>query len=252
MKIFAIVNQKGGVAKTSTALALTSGLVSRGFKVLCIDLDPQCNLSFAADADTEKKSIRDVLIGEINIIDVIQQTAQGDIIPSDNQLSGADSYINETGKEYRLKEGLAQIKKDYDYMILDCPPALGILTINALTACDGVIIPAQAEAFSMQGIDQLRNTIDAVKNYTNPQLTIEGILLTRHNARSVLSRDVAEMMAKLASYMHTKVFKSTIREAVVVRESQINQESLFSYAPKANITADYRAFIDELLGGLDQ
>ncbi|MDR2720342.1 MAG: ParA family protein [Nitrososphaerota archaeon] len=251
MHIIAIVNQKGGVAKTSTALALSSGLTGRGKKVLAIDLDPQCNLSYAAGADLTKITIKDVLTKMAKGTDAIQTTPQGDIIPSDDLLSGADNYINGTGQEFRLKEALATIKDNYDYIILDCPPALGVLTVNALTACSHVIIPAQAEVFSMQGISQLKNTIDAVKSYTNPQLEIAGILLTRHNARSILTRDVADMITEQANYMGTKVFETKIREAVVLRESQINQESLFTYSPKSNVTLDYNTFIDELLGGIN-
>ena len=131
---------------------------------------------------------------------------------------------------------------------MDTPPALGILTINALTACDSVIIPAQADIYSLQGVEQLAETIKPVKKYTNPTLTIEGILLTRYSPRSVLSREVAELAEQLAAKLGTRLFKTTIREAIAVKEAQISQRSLFSYAPKAKVTEDYSRFIAEILG----
>jgi chromosome partitioning protein len=130
---------------------------------------------------------------------------------------------------------------------VDTPPALGILTVNALTACDSVIIPAQADIYSLQGIEQLAETMKPVKKYCNPSLRIEGILLTRYSPRSVLSREVAELAEQLAAKLNTKLFKATIREAIAVKEAQISQQSLYSYAPKAKVTEDYTALIDELI-----
>ena len=132
---------------------------------------------------------------------------------------------------------------------MDTPPALGILTVNALTACDSVIIPAQADIYSLQGIEQLAETMKPVKKYCNPALRIEGILLTRYSPRSVLSREVAELAEQLAVKLNTKLFKATIREAIAVKEAQISQQSLYSYAPKAKVTEDYTALIDELISG---
>ena len=162
-------------------------------------------------------------------------------------LAGADAFIADTGKEYRLKEALDGIKGQYDYIIVDTPPALGILTVNALTACDSVIIPAQADIYSLQGIEQLAETMKPVKKYCNPALKIEGILLTRYSPRSVLSREVAELAEQLAAKLNTKLFKATIREAIAVKEAQISQQSLYSYAPKAKVTEDYTALINELI-----
>ena len=173
----------------------------------------------------------------------------GDIIPASKALAGADAFIADTGKEYRLKEAIEPIKPLYDYIIIDTPPALGILTINALTAANSVIIPAQADIYSLQGIEQLNETIKPVKKYCNPDLAIEGILLTRYNARSILSREVAELAEQLAAKLNTKLFTARIREAIAVKEAQISQQSLYSYSPKGNATIDYLQFIDELLKG---
>lgn len=247
-RVIAIINQKGGVGKSTTAEALAAGLTLKGYNVLTIDLDAQSNLTYTAGAKTDGATALGVLTGEVRPEDAIQHTHSGDIIAANKALAGADAFMNDTGKEYRLREALQSIRGSYDFIILDTPPALGILTINALTACDSVIIPAQADIYSLQGIEQLAETMKPVKRYCNPSLTIEGILLTRYSSRSVLSREVAELAEQLAAKLGTKLFKTTIREAIAVKESQISQQSLYSYAPKAKVTEDYTAFISELLG----
>ena len=247
-KTLAIINQKGGVGKSTTALMLAAGLTLKGYSVLSIDLDAQSNLTYTAGAKTDGATALGVLTGEIKAGDAVQHTESGDFIPASKALAGADAFITDTGKEYRLKEALEPLAGEYDYIIVDTPPALGILTINALTACNSVIIPAQADIYSLQGIEQLAETMKPVKKYCNPALTIEGILLTRYSSRSVFSREVAELAEQLAAKLGTKLFKTTIREAIAVKESQISQRSLYSYAPKAKVTEDYTRFIAELLG----
>ena len=246
--IYAVINQKGGVGKSTVSGVLLSGFTQRGFKTLAIDLDAQGNLSFSSGADAStKKTSFSLFTEKCPVADLIQHTEQGDIIPSSSSLSGADAFITNTGKEYKLKEALEQIKNIYDNIILDTPPALGILTVNALTACDGVIIPAQADVYSLQGIAQLSETIELVKKYCNPALKIFGILLTRYNTRAVLNRNIYDMMQEQAQNLHTMLFQTSIREAVAVREAQISQKSIFDYAPKANVTEDFQSFINELL-----
>lgn len=248
VKIYAIMNQKGGAGKTTTAEALAAGLTLKGYKVLSIDLDAQRNLSYSARADADGATILGVLTGEVKAENAIQETeTRGFIIPASKALSGADAVITDTGKEYRLREALEPIKDNYDFIIIDTPPALGIVSINALTACDSVIIPAQADIYSLQGIEQLAETMKPVKKYCNRRLKIAGILLTRYSPRSVLSRDIAELAERIADTLDTKLYKTTIREAVAVREAQIKRRSLFSYAPKAKVTEDYSNFIEELL-----
>lgn len=248
-KTWTITNQKGGAGKTTTAAALAAGLTLRGQRPLLIDLDPQCNLSFATGARTTGASALGVLTGETTAAAAIQHTATGDIIAGSKHLSGADILIADTGKEYRLREALEPLRGLYSHIIIDTPPALGVLTVNALTACSSVIIPAQADIFSLQGIERLSETMQPVKRYCNPALTVEGILLTRYSPRSILSRETAELAEQIAARLQTRVFRATIRESVTIREAQISQQPLFTYAPKAKVTADYSGFIDELTNG---
>lgn len=246
-EIISVINQKGGVGKTTTTLAIGAGLSLRGFKTLYIDLDAQGNLSSTLKADTSGLSTVELLEAKAKASEIIQQTQQGDVIPASPALAGADTFIIATGKEYRLQEALEPIKGKYDYIIIDTPPALGVLTINALTACTSVIIPAQADTYSLQGISQLYTTIDTVRRYCNRSLEIKGILLTRYSPRAILSRDIAEVIEQTAKQLNTKLFKTTIRETITIKEAQANQQDIFSYAPKSNAAIDYAEFINEIL-----
>ncbi len=247
MQIIAIANRKGGVGKSTTAMALTAGLFLKGYKTLAVDLDAQRNLTSTMRAKSDEKTVFSVLTGNLTAKESIRHTENGDILPASKSLSGADAVITQTGKEYRLKEALETVRSNYDYIIIDCPPALGILTVNALTAADTVIIPAQADIYSINGIEDLQETILPIKKYCNPALSVAGIVLTRYNPRSVLSRDVTTLAEQLAKKLGTSLFKTKIREAIAVKEAQINRENLFSYAPKAKVTEDYKSFIEELL-----
>ena len=247
IKTIAIINQKGGVGKSTTALCVGAGLSLKGFKVLYIDLDAQGNLTYTLGADINGLTALDILTKEATAEQTIQRTAQGDVIAASPSLAGADTLITAVGKEYRLKEALEPIKEKYDYIIIDTPPALSVLTINALTACTGVIIPAQADIYSLQGISQLNNTIQTVKQYCNPSLEVMGIVLTRYSARAILSREVAEMIEQTATNLNTKLYKATVRENIAVKEAQASQQNIFEYAPKSNAAADYSALVDEII-----
>lgn len=248
MKVLAVINQKGGVGKSTTALAIGAGLTLKGFSVLYVDLDAQGNLSYTLGATTQGYNAIGVLQRPETAKEEIQHTGQGDIIASSPSLAGADAAIIETGKEYRLREALESISGDYDYCIIDTPPALGILTINALVACKGVIIPAQADIYSLQGISQLNSTIEAVKRYCNKDLSIMGIVLTRYSSRSIISREVAEMLEQTAEQLNTKLYKAKIRECTAIKEAQATKQNIFNYAPKSNATADYKALVEEIIG----
>ena len=245
--IFTVNNQKGGVGKTTTSHALGAGFAARGKRVLLIDADPQANLSLSVGAVIEQRTIYDVLQGKVSAEDTIQEIGGLSIIPSNILLSGADMEFTKTGREFLLREALEPIEDDFDYIVIDTPPSLGILTVNSLTASHKVIIPMTADIFSLQGMDQLGATIQQVKKWTNPNLEIAGILLTKHSNRTILSRDMADTIELTAQNMGTKVFDTKIREGIAMREAQTQQEDIFAYAPKSNPGVDYALLIDEIL-----
>ena len=250
-KTVAIANRKGGVGKTATAHALGAGLLRRGRRVLFIDLDSQCNLTDAlgVDVKTVEASSLDVLEGSSEASEAIIQTEGGDLLPATPQLATADKVIDGVGKEYRLRDALQPIARRYDYIIIDTPPALGVLTINALTASNKVIIPAQADLYSLTGIEQLYGTIGAVQHFTNKKLKIDGILVTRYVGRSIISKDMRSNLEDVAKIIETKVYKTSIRECIAVKEAQATHKDIFSYSLKSNASKDYEAFIEEFLGG---
>jgi chromosome partitioning protein len=244
---FAIINQKGGVGKSTTAHALGSGLSMKGYRVLFIDLDAQANLTHTLAINPSGPISMDVLMREATAQEALIHADKWDCIPAAPSLAGADMTLNVTGKEYRLREAIEPICERYDYIVIDTPPALGILTINALTACTGAIIPAQADIYSLQGIGHLYGTIETVKKYCNSNLNIMGILMTRYNPRSILTRDITDLIQQTARELNTIVYKTTIREAIAIKEAQAQQRNIFDYAPKGKATDDYRLFVEEVL-----
>jgi chromosome partitioning protein len=245
MEVVAIVNRKGGVGKTATAQALGAGLARKKKKVLYIDLDSQTNLSYGLGADPEGLNSMDVLTGEATAAEAIQHTPQGDVIAGSEALAGADAAIDGTGKEYRLKEAIDGLQ--YDYIIIDTPAQLGTLTVNALTAANSVVIPVQAEVYSLQGIGQLSKTIEAVKKYCNRDLYIRGILTTRYNGRAVISKDMQSNLKDAAEQLKTKLYSTPIRECVSIKEAQAIQQDIYTYAPRSNAAKDYEAFVEEFM-----
>lgn len=245
----AVINQKGGVGKSTTAAALGAGFILKGHKVLFVDLDAQGNLTFNMGAGNSALSSLEVLTGTATAKEAIRHTEQGDIIPASPALAGADNIITATGKEYRLREALEPVYDLYDYIVIDTPPALGILTVNALTACTSAIIPAQADVYSLQGIALLSQTIETVRKYCNRALKIKGIVLTRYNSRAVLSRDMADLIAQTAQQLRTKLYTTRIRECTALKEAQAVQQDIFTYAPRSNAAADYKALVAEVLEG---
>ncbi len=252
-KIITVTNQKGGTGKSTTANALVLGLIKKGFKCLAIDLDPQGNLSYSLGADTNSKTVYGLLTRENTADETIQTTPHCDIIASSRLLSGADTVLKTTGGEYRLKESIETIKSNYDFIVIDTPPSLSSLTVNSLTASSDVIIPVQADIFSIQGISQLWETIQPIRQYCNPNLNISGILLTKYNNRAVLNREIEETFRNdIATQLDTKVYNTSIREGVAIREAQFTRQNIFEYAPTSNVTLDYQAFINEILEDIKQ
>lgn len=248
MKTIAVLNQKGGVGKTTTTQALASGLKAKGYRVLMVDLDGQESLTASTGASAGA-NILDVLQGHRKIKTVIQATPGGDIVVGTEDLGKADLIIRGNRAEYRLKEALTEVQALYDYCVIDCPPSLGILSVSALTASNTCIIPVQADFYSLKALDQLQGTITVIRQNTNRDLSIEGILVTRYSARSVLSREAVSALKDKARNMNTKVFNTTIRECIAIKEAQAVKESIHTYAPRSNASKDYTAFIDELLEG---
>jgi chromosome partitioning protein len=247
-KVISISNQKGGVGKTTTTCNLAAGLTKKGFHVLMIDLDAQGNLGFSVGADIDTcATIYDVLKGDAKTQFAIQKVETADIIVSSILLSGIELEFTNTGREFLLKEAIKPILANYDYILLDTPPALGILTINAFTASDAIIIPMLSDIFSLQGIAQLYETFERVKKYCNPNLSIAGILLTKYNPRTHLSREIRGTAELIAQDLHIKLFDSTIRGSVVTSEAQSVQQNVLKYAPRNNISKDYLQFTNELL-----
>ena len=247
-KIIAITNQKGGVGKTTTALSLINALRMRGIRILGVDLDPQGSLGFSAGLDSENTStVYEVLKGTADIRDVIVSTDLGDILPSNILLSTAELEFNSPGREYLLKDQLDKVSNDYDYIIIDTPPALNVLTVNAYVASGALIIPMAPEILSLLGISQIRETIDSVRRYYNPGLKVLGILLNKFNARLTLNREVLEMAEEIASRLDTHVFETKIRTSVTVAESPAHGESILVYAPRSKPAQDFQKLLDELL-----
>lgn len=242
--------QKGGTGKTSSVQNFAAGLTRQGKKVLTIDLDAQTNLTFSTGIDPGSAAVTiiDVLEKKTAPADAVIHTEEYDIIPGDYRLSGADVQFTATGREYLLSDALENIRNDYDYVLLDCPPQLGLMTVNALAVADSVIIPLTATVYSLQGLGQLHQTIATVKRYCNRNLSINGLLITRFRPTNTQKQTV-EAIKQTAKTLHTKVYDAIIREGTSIPEAQIQRASLFKIAPRANVTADYKQFIDEFLKG---
>lgn len=208
--------------------------------------NPQTNLSSSLGADSHAKSIYEVMAGKADVEETIQIIDEKNIIPGNTFLSNADTEFNLPWQEYKLQKALKKVDGNYDYAIIDTPPALGVLTINALTASDYVIIPAEADTSSIQGIPQLYETIQAVKEYCNPKLEIKGILLTRFS-KTILSHDLAETIEGLSKQLDSFVYQTRIRECIALKETKTQQTDIFTYAPKSNAALYYSNMVEEFL-----
>ena len=253
MKKIVITNQKGGVGKSTTALNLGFGLINKGYKVLFIDLDQQGNLSFSLNADPNNYNLLELLSDtNLDIRDFIQHYDRFDVISSHPALASADLKITEIGKEYRLKEILTSIDKDYDFCVIDTPPSLGVLNINALVVGDYAIVPCGVDFYSVQGLYFLADNIDIVKRYCKSQIKVLGLLLTRYKGNTNISKDLLPIFADTAARFNSRVFEVKVRDNVDIAVANSKQSDIFSFNSRCNGSLDYMALTDEVLREIDK
>lgn len=244
--ILTVAFGKGGTAKTSTVCALVNYARMQGKSVLCVDADPQANATYALQGDAGAPGLFDILTDNAQAAQVIQQTPQTHLIAAGLNLAAAEQAIErKPGRDFILKTALQGIPK-YDLIVIDTQPDLNSLLINALACSDSVLLPMQANSFSIMGLYQMRETIAQVQKYCNPKLKIAGILLTKYKPRQTLAADMREDIAAQAQAMGTKVFDTYIREGVAVEQAQAMQQSLFDYAKDSNPAKDYAALFAEM------
>lgn len=248
-RIIAIANQKGGVGKTTTAINLSASLASLGKKVLAIDMDPQGNMSsgLGVDKNEVKKTVYDLIIGNIGIEECIYEEVieNLDVLPSNIDLSAAEiELIGVDNKEYILRDEVNKVKEKYDFIIIDCPPALSMLTINAMTTSDSVLVPIQCEYYALEGLSQLIHTIELVQERLNPELEIEGVVFTMYDARTNLSLQVVE---NVKDNLNQNIYKTIIPRNVRLAEAPSYGMPINLYDPKSKGTESYLLLAEEVI-----
>lgn len=248
-RIIAIANQKGGVGKTTTAINLSACLAEVGQKVLTVDFDPQGNATSGLGFEKEymDKTVYELLMGECQIDDCIIKDVQEnlDVLPSDVNLAGAEiELLDEEGKESLLKKELEKIEKNYDFVIVDCPPSLSLLTINALTAADTVLVPIQCEYYALEGLSQILQTVDLVKKKLNPKLELEGVVFTMYDARTNLSLEVVE---NVKNHLNRTIYKTIIPRNVRLAEAPSHGMPINLYDSRSTGAESYRLLAAEVI-----
>lgn len=247
-RVISIANQKGGVGKTTTSVNISTILAKKGKKVLLIDTDPQGNATSGIGVDKKTdKSIYDVIIGETTLEEATKDTQVKNlkICPSNINLAGAEvELVSMMSREYRLKEKLEEEKENYDYIIIDCPPSLGLITLNAFTASDSVLIPVQCEYYALEGLEQLMNTINLVKKHLNKELELEGAVLTMYDSRTNLANQVVK---EVKNYFEDKVYKTVIPRNVRLSEAPSYGMPISVYDPKSKGAKCYERLVKEII-----
>lgn len=248
-KILAVANQKGGVGKTTTAVNLSAAIAQTGRRVLLIDCDPQGNATsgLGIDKNALEQSVYDVLVGEANLGDIIIHTEFDlDLVPAVMDLAGAEvELVGADDKLYRLQKAIAPIQGIYDYIIIDCPPSLGHVTLNALTAADSVLLPLQCEFYALEGLSQLMSTIEMVRDEYNPQLHVEGLVMTMYDSRTNLSQQVE---AEVRKHFPNEVYETKIPRNVRLSEAPSYGQPIFAYAAASKGALAYAALAKEVIG----
>lgn len=242
--IISLLNHKGGVGKTTSTINIGAAMVELGKKVLLVDLDPQANLTLSLGIPRQRVTIYEAIRGESEVEPYTVKPGL-DVISSTLDLSSAEmELINEAGREYILREIFDPLRADYDYIIIDCPPSLGLLTLNALTASDQVIIPLQTEFLALQGLAKIKQVIQKVKLRLNKKLEISGVIATMYDKRKVLNRDVVETIKK---YFGRLLFDTYIRDNVALAEAPAHRKDIFAYSKRSSGAKDYLALAQEMI-----
>ncbi len=242
--VLSLLNHKGGVGKTTSAINIGAGLVELGKRVLLVDLDPQANLSLSLGIPRQPVTIYESMMGESDLVP-FEIKANFHVVTSSLDLSSAEmELVNEAGREFILRELFSNVDEDYDYIIIDCPPSLGLLTLNALTSSQQVIIPLQTEFLAMQGLAKIKQVIQKVKLRLNKELHISGVLATMYDQRKVLNRDVVETIKK---YFGPLLFETYIRDNVSLAEAPANRQDIFTYSRSSHGAKDYLKLCKEII-----